>query len=205
MPHLIDVDSRTEDVRAAANRILATRGLGGLSLRAIAAEVRISLGSLTSHYDNRTRLMHLLVQLASRAWLEDIRYRMRGEGILAFLPADEDGVEDTRVWLSWCELGRSDPAIRGTVYDIRLDERVLLDRATREWFDEHDAKGAGLDDDGLDIAHAVVQGLRQAICSLGDPMPVERAREVLVEHVRRASGVELLAAEPPAEESWSAG
>jgi len=185
MPQLINSAGRADDIRLAANYILATRGIGGLSLRAIASTVRISLGSLTSHFESRTRLIHLMVQLSSRAWLDSISYRTRSEGVLGFLPSDEQGAEETRVWLSWCEIGRSDPAIRGTIHDIRLDERALVRRVTSTLLEDLGHGREELADDDLDIAVAVIHGLRQAICASEAPMTPEDARRLLGDHVQR--------------------
>jgi AcrR family transcriptional regulator len=176
MPRLIDNDHRTQSILLGANRILAEHGLGGLTLRAIAAEVRISLGSLTSHYESRSRLLHLLAQLAGRAWLDSVAGRIWADGVLAFLPGSEEVIADTRVWLSWCELARSAPELRGTVQDVRLDERALLSRTL-----EH-----RLDSDALDITLAAIHGLRQAICAGDESMPLDHACAVLADHVERA-------------------
>jgi hypothetical protein len=92
------------------------------------------------------------------------------------LPVDDDGVEDTRVWLSWCELSRSTPGLRGTVRDIWIDERHLLDRAT----------GRRLDRDALDVALAAAHGLREAVSAGDEPMPLDRARALLSDHLDQA-------------------
>ena len=174
MPRLIDTHARTVAVLDAAEQVIAERGLAGLSLRAIAAEARISLGSLTSHYESRGRLLHLLAQVAGRAWLEGLAERTARGGVADFLPATEDDVQDIRVWLSWCELARSDPQLRGRVRDVRREERLLVDRCT-----DH-----RLDTDALDVAVALLDGLRIAVCSAESPMPSERARELWLRQVR---------------------
>ncbi|MGB0100318.1 MAG: TetR/AcrR family transcriptional regulator, partial [Nocardioides sp.] len=186
MPRHIDTNNRTGEVLRSADRILLERGITGLTLRAIAAETRISLGSLTSHYDNRRRLLHLLAMRSGHAWVTGIAERIWSDGVRAFLPAtDDDSAEEhdfqhtvagTRVWLSWCELARSAPELRGTVGDVRLEERALLDRATER----------RLDVDDLDIALGLAHGLRAAVCAGDEPMPLAHARRLLDTHVQRA-------------------
>jgi AcrR family transcriptional regulator len=154
------------------------KGPGGLTLRAMAAEVGISLGSLTSHYENRMRLLHLLCQVAGREWLRDVEERGGRHGPVGFLPRTPEDVVDTRVWLSWCELARSTPELTGTVRDVRLDERALLDDALRRHL-----AAPQLDRDVLDLGLAVVHGLRVAVCAPVEAMPVERASELLTSHL----------------------
>ncbi len=183
-------------VLRSANKILLERGLGGLTLRALASEARISLGSLTSHYENRPRLLHLLAQWSGDIWVSSISERVWTDGVLAFLPLDDDSpghsfeatIDGTRVWLSWCELARSNPDLRGTVRDVRGEERHVLDRATDR----------RLDTDALEVTLAIMHGLREAVCSGDEPMQLDRARSLLAGHVEtllaRADQTEAAAA-----------
>ena len=108
--------------------------------------------------------------------LFDISRRTVSEGALAFIPTS-DTVLDDRVWLAWCELGRSDAAIGEIVAETRRDERDMLDAVL----------GRSLDEAGLDVVMAVIDGLVSAVCLGDEPLPLERARTTLTRALRSAS------------------
>ena len=164
MPKRTDVDGRAFGLLGVSELILEERGPRGLSLRAIAGRMRMSLGSLCDHYGSRRRLMHLMCQMASQAWVKDLRCQVVDRGAQGFLPADDDGVLAARLWASWVELSRSDPELRGTVGDMRLEERAILAEATGE-----------RDDDVLDTWLAIADGLRYRIIAPVDPLDRDRA------------------------------
>lgn len=71
--------------------------------------------------------------------LRDIDRRRDTDGVLAFLPSDDDGIVEAREWLAWCELWRAEPSIARAMSDagICLPDRPLpLPRAReilRRW------------------------------------------------------------------------
>jgi AcrR family transcriptional regulator len=169
MPSLLHTPSRTDTIVAGVARLIAGGGLAAVTTRAIAAETGISTASLAHHLTNRERLMSVVGYRTGRAHLSEAILRRTKEGPLAFLPQTEEQVVATRVWLAWCELARSEPGVALGVADIEADERALFNRGLDE----------PLGEDDLDTAMALVRGLRAAVCAGGDPMPVERARELL--------------------------
>ena len=104
--------------------------------------------------------------------LHAIWARSRTGGVLGFLPATEDDVVDARVWLAWCELARGDDLVSPAVGHFREQQREMLDILTER----------SLDETGLDLLVAVIEGLNAAVCACEDPMPVERARAALARH-----------------------
>ena len=115
-----------------------------------------------------------------RDYLSEMVLRRYDEGVLALLPADDEGLRDTRVWLAWCELARSDELVAGDVAAITADERHLIRSFLSSEFSRRDAEPPpGLSDEDVDTFVALVHGLRQAVCAAVDPMPLARARELL--------------------------
>lgn len=167
MPRLTDVDGRAYGLVGVAELILEERGPRGLSLRALAGRMRMSLGSLCDHYGSRRRVIHLLCQLASQAWVRELSRQVADRGVAGFLPADDEDVVAARIWASWVEISRSEPEIRGTVGDMRLEERSVLSLATGE-----------VDDDVLDTWLALADGLRHRVIAPADPLPLDRAHRL---------------------------
>jgi AcrR family transcriptional regulator len=176
MPALIDTTSRAGTLVAAVNELLITDGIPGLSLRRIAAVSRVSTGSIIHHLGGKPRLLSLGAGLTARALQAEFQRLRPAYGVLAFLPRDDDGVLTTRAWLAWLELGRSDPAVEPPVTWARQEERALL----AETMDFRLAR------DDLDLLHAVIDGLRGAICAPTRPMPPARACELLSQFLTRA-------------------
>jgi AcrR family transcriptional regulator len=175
MPRLIDGASRAEALAVAVNELLVTDGIPGLTLRRIGAVSGVSPGSMIHHLGGKDRVLALSAGLTARAFHEDIQRRSWDDGILAFLPDDDDGVLGTRAWLAWVELGRSHPVVEIPVTQARRDERGLLART----LDFRSAR------DELDELFAVIGGLRDAICAASRPMSPTKARELLARHLER--------------------
>ena len=184
MPALIDTGSRAGTLAAAVNELLVTEGIPGLTLRKIAAVSRVSTGSILHHLGDKNRLLSLAAGLTARGLQHDVEYRRWSEGVLAFLPADDDSVLNCRAWLAWVELARSDDAVEPPVTRARETQRGLLAAS----IDHRLAR------DDLDLTYALIEGLCTAICEPTRPMPPVRARELLARHLRRL-GVPVTPAE----------
>jgi AcrR family transcriptional regulator len=180
MPQLIDTRSRAGTLAAAANELLVSEGIPGLTLRKIATVSRVSAGSILHHLGDKDRLLSLSAALTAEAFQAEIERRRWLEGVPAFLPQDDDQVLSTRAWLAWVELARSDDAVEPPVTRSRHRQRDLLASTLDHCVDRED----------LDLTVAVIEGLRTAVCAPVRPMSPTRARELLLQHLRRL-GVQL--------------
>ncbi len=171
MPRLIDPYTRTDQVTAAINRLIVERGVEGLTMRGIGAAARISPSSLSGHYGSREHMLRVAAHVTGEARLRQIRWRLRvrGEGVSAWLPSDDDDVHTERAWLGWCELWRTHDWIAPTVAEIRQSE--LADLA------QHYEYRLARDD--LDAVVALLDGLRVAICRPERPQSRADAHRVL--------------------------
>jgi AcrR family transcriptional regulator len=169
VPRLIDTGSRTDAMVGGVNRVLVTRGVFGLTLRAIAEESRISSGSLLHHFGSRERVLIVAAGRTGRWLVREIEAETWTAGVEAFLPGDDDMVLLTRAWLGWCELWRSEPILDQVVDGVRANELHALAAV-------HDLRLSRPD---LDTLRALVDGLRSAVCAPRNPMPRRRARELL--------------------------
>lgn len=153
----------------AAVRILATRGVGALSVRAIAAEMNLTGPALTHRWDNKARLWGLLITRIGERWLQALERAVSDRGPAGMMPSTPMEVEDAQVWLCLSDLGRSDPDLSLRVADVADQERGLLLTALEA---THEARLPG---PVVDAMHAVAVGLRQSVCSVGQPMATDRA------------------------------
>ncbi|MBC2877220.1 MULTISPECIES: TetR/AcrR family transcriptional regulator [Streptomyces] len=77
MPRRYDPDRRDRIVEAAV-RVVAARGLGALSHRAVAAEADVPLGSTTYHFATLDDLLVEAVRRTAREWLDGLAAWERG-------------------------------------------------------------------------------------------------------------------------------
>lgn len=122
MPRLLDVRTRTEAVTQAVNHLLALHGASALTLRRIGRECGVGASSLSEHYGTREHLLVVVNLATSRSRAAGLRSRARREGILAFLPRDDDEVLDARAWWGWCELERSHERLSHTMVRARAED-----------------------------------------------------------------------------------
>ncbi len=165
----------------AVHGLLASGGIGAITLRAVANRSGVSASGLLTHFQSRDRLLMVASRKTGERRIDDIARRSRRDQVLAFVPTTEDEVADARVWLAFCELGRSDADVGHQIAELRIEERLLIDVLLDR----------SLDGPELDLLIAVIEGLTVAVCAPRDPLPPERARAVLAgylgERLRPAS------------------
>lgn len=151
----VDNHARTDDITDAITRLISSGGLQKVTIRAIASDVGISVGTLAGHLTNRERILRVCGWRFGRRRLDALAAKVIARGLSAFLPDNEHELLVERVWLAWRELGRDDPALAGTVVKLDAEERFLL---SRSW----DVSGTTLSEPSLDALMATLQGLRDA-------------------------------------------
>lgn len=195
MPYSLDSGDILTDM---VMDLLATSGATGLSLRKLAARQGTSMGTLTNKWGTRRRILTVSVNYFRHRLNDAVRHRHWSEGVLALLPADDDEVEDCRVWLAFCELARADPVVAECVAEQRVEERawvkVLLRTQLR----------IEVDDLRVDAVLAVVDGLRLAL-GAPEPMSLEHARSVLLHVVDPDADHRTISEAPGPEEPTELG
>jgi AcrR family transcriptional regulator len=178
MPRHIDTDRRTSEMVAAVTCVLGADGIPGLTMRRIAQQSGISTGSLLHHFGSRERMLRIAAHRTGRALVRAEESDSWWIGLDAFLPVDEEVMGLTCAWLSWVELGRTQPWLHSTVTELRSRERDALGQV-------HEQR---LDESGLDTVVAVLDGLRVTVCASESAMPMERARALLTAASETALG-----------------
>jgi len=113
--HKGDHAARRRDVSAAVWRVLAANGFGGLTLRAVAAEMGATTGLLTHYFPNRKTLVSYALTLLyernearPRPATADGVAALR-ELLLDILPATSETAAENRIWVGSWDAALADP------------------------------------------------------------------------------------------------
>ncbi|WP_069162709.1 TetR/AcrR family transcriptional regulator [Nocardia altamirensis] len=112
-----DHEARRRDVSEAVWKVLTTRGFGGLTLRAIAAELGATTGLLTHYFPSKRDLVAYALALLTERTIARPR-RETGPGMAAVrnvllhrLPLTDEARDINRIWVSSWDTALADPAI----------------------------------------------------------------------------------------------
>lgn len=118
MPARGDHEARRRDVSEAVWRVLANVGFGGLTLRAVAAEMNASTGLLTHYFPTKQALVRHALEVAEERTMTRPRRQPAAPGlvalrdalldVLALTPAD---AAMNRVWVSSWDVALADPEL----------------------------------------------------------------------------------------------
>ncbi|MFH8553116.1 TetR/AcrR family transcriptional regulator [Streptomyces celluloflavus] len=114
-----DHEARRRDVSEAVWRVLAAHGFGGLTLRAVAAELDATTGLLTHYFPAKRDLVAHALDLLERRTAARPR-RPAGKGmsavravLLDVLPLTAEATDSNRIWVSSWDTALADPALSG--------------------------------------------------------------------------------------------
>lgn len=178
MPRVVDVDARRRELSDALWRIVRREGMGGVTVRAVAAEAGVSAGMVQHYFRTQDELIEFAMYQALQKMAERVREVDLSEPDLdsamaameAVIPLDDQRRAEAQVWLAMLSRRHAGPSLgrQGTIIDEALLEgiRVGLDGLVR----------AGLlsADRDLEVEavrlHALIDGL--SLHALGDPPTV---------------------------------
>ena len=106
MPKIVDHDAQRVTFAEAAMRLIARRGIEGVTMRAVAAEAGLSYGSLFHYFESKDDLlMHAVRRLTSQQTNRVNEYESQYSGLKALehLLCDDAIVNDSsrRSWMVW--------------------------------------------------------------------------------------------------------
>ncbi|WP_117214833.1 TetR/AcrR family transcriptional regulator [Allorhizocola rhizosphaerae] len=118
MPARGDHVARRRDVSQAVWRVLAEHGFGGLTLRAVAAELGASTGLLTHYFPSKQALIRHALEVAEEHSQTRQRHAASAPGLPALhaalldvLPLTPDTAAMNRVWVSFWAAALTDPEL----------------------------------------------------------------------------------------------
>ncbi|MGW6158931.1 TetR/AcrR family transcriptional regulator, partial [Streptomyces sp. NPDC055144] len=112
-----DHEARRRDVSEAVWRVLVAHGFGGLTMRAVAAELDASTGLLTHYFPAKRDLVAYALDLLERRTVSRPR-PAAGEGLAALkaalmdiLPLTGEATDSNRIWVSSWDTALADPGL----------------------------------------------------------------------------------------------
>jgi AcrR family transcriptional regulator len=113
MPARKDHELRRRDISEAVWRVLAAHGVGGLNMRAVAAELNATTGLLTHYFPNKRALVRYALDVAEER-TQDREMRTPPTlrtALLDVLPLDEASTAMNRVWVSSWDASLADESL----------------------------------------------------------------------------------------------
>ncbi|RLU83088.1 TetR family transcriptional regulator [Streptomyces griseocarneus] len=159
MPKIVDPSARRRAVAEAVLRVVSRDGLEAASLRNVADEAGLAVGSVRHYFtDHDEMVIFAMGELADRvegrlrahadrilAGAPDER-RARVEELLAeLLPVDDARHEESTLWIAFTTAARTRPGLRPRAVEVQANMLVLLRRVL------HGAQQAGGLPAGLDV------------------------------------------------------
>ncbi|GAA2232786.1 TetR/AcrR family transcriptional regulator [Kitasatospora cystarginea] len=122
-----DHDARRADVSEAVWRVLAERGFGGLTLRAVAAEMQATTGLLTHYFPNKRALVAHALEVLEQRSADRPRPAVAAVGaadgsgastlrllravLLDILPLTPESRDGNRIWVGSWDVALTDPEL----------------------------------------------------------------------------------------------
>ncbi|WP_152365781.1 TetR/AcrR family transcriptional regulator [Microlunatus speluncae] len=192
MPRLIDHDQRRQELAEATWRVIMRDGVGGASVRSVAAEAGRSPGSLRHLFASQSELLAFALRLVvdrATARVADLPPQDTAIATVIavaaqMLPLDPERRAEMEVYLALFTAANADPALR-----VPRDEAYRELRQACGWMIAQLDNGVDLDpraDQELEALrlHALIDGLAtHLVCEPADADP-EWARRVLTHHLR---------------------
>lgn len=187
----MDPTERREALAEAVWRVVRRHGLDGASVRAVAQEAALSMGSLRHYFGTQSELlifaMRLVMERVERRiaalHLSDDPRQAAEQALVELLPLDAERQAENEVWLAYTARALVDPALRA----LRDEGYDVLRRACRRWVQRLTvARGCDVDLDvdlEADRLFALLDGLAVHAAMRPEQMGPERLTAVLARHL----------------------
>lgn len=146
MPKIVDADAARGRIAEAACRAIATKGLGRVTMRDIAAEAGATTGMVLNYFENKEAILAAALRQPFQAVRAGIEAQIAaGTSDLAvildcMIPATPEARADVAVWVSFWGTLATDEEARALNRTLHSEALEIYDRAlahawpeTREW------------------------------------------------------------------------
>ncbi|MCA5895190.1 TetR family transcriptional regulator C-terminal domain-containing protein [Isoptericola sp. NEAU-Y5] len=201
MPKLVDPVERREHIVRAVLRLVAREGFAGASLRNVAAESGLNIGSVRHYFTSHTEL----VLFAMTSMVERVSARLLGHveaaahwerrplaarratvqaALEELLPLDEDRHAEVAVFVEFAAAARTDPALAAAARKAAAGTRGFVARLTERYVTT-DGMRPGLDP-AVEAARlwALLDGVATQAVLQPQLVTAETCRQVLDTHLR---------------------
>ncbi len=203
MPKIVDAAERRRAVADAVFSVIGRRGLEGASLRNVADEAGLAVGSVRHYFSDHSELLIFAMKEMSRRFEERVRShvtrlssaqgeaerRAVAEALLGeFLPLDATRREEAAVWQAFVTAARVRPELQPRAREVLEGMRDVVARVLGSA-----QRAGGLRDDldvGLESVRlcALLDGLTLQAVQAPDLLPPDVLTDVLRSHLRTLSG-----------------
>ncbi|PNH80890.1 TetR/AcrR family transcriptional regulator [Arthrobacter sp. AFG20] len=201
MPKIVDAVQRRQEIVGAVCRIIATDGLEGASLREVADEAGLAVGSVRHYFDSSDDLLAFSFAAVSDRILTRLQAALAGLGPAAggpdtshavltllgeFLPLDEERALDACAWLAFRNAARIRPFLAAEADRSHRAVAAVVGQVITRFLHGHDATLGDATPQLVTAAEhllATLDGL--AMHALLQPgwMSPEMCRDVLESHI----------------------
>ncbi|WP_314191712.1 TetR family transcriptional regulator C-terminal domain-containing protein [uncultured Arthrobacter sp.] len=201
MPKIVDAAQRRQEIVGAVCRIIATDGLERASLREVADEAGLAVGSVRHYFDSSDDLLAYSFAAVSDRLLTRLNEALTGLGPAAddpdtsqavltllgeFLPLDEERALDACAWLAFRNAARIRPFLAAEADRSHRAVAAVVGQVITRLLHEDDPAGADAGPQLVTAAEhllATLDGL--AMHALLQPgwMSPEMCRDVLESHI----------------------
>lgn len=191
MPKIVDHDKQRVLVAEAAWRIIRRDGMEQASVRNIAEEAGVSVGSMRHYFSTQSELLRYAMNLVSERVSHRVQ-KMSFTGspmdnmkclLLEFLPNTEEKLAEMEVWYAFTARSKTDPTLKelaNTVYD-ELRQAV---GSVITYLIKHDLSRPDLDKElEIERLYALVDGLGIHTVLRPDQMNAKLMDDVLTLHL----------------------
>lgn len=191
MPKIVDHQKRKEQIAEAVWRVICRSGMDSVSVRTVASEAGMSLGSLRHYFSSQSELFAFSMRLVSeRANRRIAELKTTGnprrdiEMVIAeLLPLDEVRRTEAKVWLAFAGKSVSDPdilALNREVHEqLYAGIKGMLTRLA-----ERGLAAPGIDPDlETKRLHALVDGLVVHHASFPEQITAEEMVRIVARHL----------------------
>ncbi|MFD7590204.1 TetR/AcrR family transcriptional regulator [Kitasatospora sp. NPDC059811] len=203
MPKIVDPAERRQAVADAVLRVAAREGLERASLRNVADEAGLAIGSVRHYFAGSSELMIFAMQELARRIDSRIRTHARTlldpegdtdrraqveELLTETLPLDAERREESALWLSFVTAARTRPELRSRAAELQAGLDELIHRVLTE------AERSGALAPDLDLAvetrrlSALLDGLTLQAVQHPDLVGPDELRAVLHRHLDTLAG-----------------
>ncbi|MBT2385506.1 TetR/AcrR family transcriptional regulator [Streptomyces sp. ISL-11] len=198
MPKIVDPRARRRAVAEAVLRVVSRDGLEAASLRNVADEAGLAIGSIRHYFSDHDELvifaMEELVRRIDHRVRAHIDYllapgpdgdlRARAEELLTeFLPLDEARHEEAVLWTAFATAARVRPGLRPLAVHLQENQLALMERVLRGG-QQAGGLRADLDPDTESRRlSALVEGLSFQAVLRPDHYPPRELRRLLLHHL----------------------
>lgn len=191
MAAVVDPDVRKRELAESVWRVILRDGLPGASVRNVAREAGLSMGSLRHYFGTQAELLGFALRLVgdritARLSALDVAGPPRqliDKVVHAVLPLTPETRRETQVWLAFLGATLTDPGLRQLNDEVYDGLRHLFGLVL------HGLADAQLTRPDLDLdreaqrLHALVDGLAVHAVTRPDRMPAERIKSLLAQHL----------------------